>query len=75
MVSGTKPSGSSGPLVTSFERFAAYHAGESDLWERQALIRARVSYGSPQLAEGAGEIVAPAMTVMALPNRMVRLRA
>jgi len=41
-----RPSGRSGPLVTSLERFLEYHAGEADLWERQALIRARVVYCS-----------------------------
>ncbi|HYB99222.1 MAG TPA: bifunctional [glutamate--ammonia ligase]-adenylyl-L-tyrosine phosphorylase/[glutamate--ammonia-ligase] adenylyltransferase [Candidatus Limnocylindrales bacterium] len=41
-----RPSGRSGPLVTSLERFLEYHSGEADLWERQALIRARVVYCS-----------------------------
>ncbi len=44
-----RPSGQSGPLVVSMERFAAYHDGEADLWERQALIRARVIYGDTEL--------------------------
>ncbi len=40
-----RPSGRSGPLVTSLERFSSYHGNEAELWERQALIRARVVYG------------------------------
>ncbi len=52
-----RPSGSSGPLVTSFERFASYHTAESDLWERQALIRARVAYGGKPLAERITDVI------------------
>jgi glutamate-ammonia-ligase adenylyltransferase len=44
-----RPSGRSGPLVTSFGRFTDYHRNEAELWERQAHIRARVVYGPPQL--------------------------
>lgn len=45
-----RPSGRSGPLVTSLAGFREYHSTDADLWERQALIRARVAYGSPTLA-------------------------
>jgi [glutamine synthetase] adenylyltransferase / [glutamine synthetase]-adenylyl-L-tyrosine phosphorylase len=45
-----RPSGHSGPLVTSLASFVEYHAREADLWERQALIRARVVYAEPALA-------------------------
>ncbi len=45
-----RPSGHSGPLVTSLASFLEYHAREADLWERQALIRARVVYADPDLA-------------------------
>jgi glutamate-ammonia-ligase adenylyltransferase len=41
-----RPSGRSGPLVASIERFVDYHRTEAELWERQAHIRARVVYGS-----------------------------
>jgi glutamate-ammonia-ligase adenylyltransferase len=44
-----RPSGRSGPLVASIERFVDYHRNEAELWERQAHIRARVVYGSPDL--------------------------
>ncbi len=37
-----RPSGNQGPLVSSLEAFAAYHATSAQVWERQALIRARV---------------------------------
>lgn len=45
-----RPSGHSGPLVTSLAGFLEYHAREADLWERQALIRARVVYADGDLA-------------------------
>lgn len=44
-----RPSGRSGPLVASLERFESYHRSEAELWERQAHIRARTVYGSQAL--------------------------
>jgi [glutamine synthetase] adenylyltransferase / [glutamine synthetase]-adenylyl-L-tyrosine phosphorylase len=44
-----RPSGSAGPLVVSFEALAAYHAREARLWERQALLRARLVVGDEAL--------------------------
>lgn len=46
-----RPSGHQGPLVTSLANYRAYHASSSQLWERQALIKARVVVGPPPLAE------------------------
>ncbi len=44
-----RPSGNQGPLVTSFDSFRAYHASHAQLWERQALLRARPVAGDPSL--------------------------
>jgi glutamate-ammonia-ligase adenylyltransferase len=44
-----RPSGRSGPLVASMDRFVGYHRDEAELWERQAHIRARVVYGGAEL--------------------------
>jgi glutamate-ammonia-ligase adenylyltransferase len=44
-----RPSGSQGTLVTSTEGFAQYHAGDSQLWERQSLLRARCVAGDGDL--------------------------
>jgi len=52
-----RPSGRSGPLVTSLEGFEQYHAQSSAVWERQALIRARVVCGPAPLARRIDEIV------------------
>lgn len=52
-----RPSGRSGPLVTSLTRFVEYHRKEAQLWERQAHIRARVAYGPPALRETLEELI------------------
>ncbi len=44
-----RPSGNQGPLVTSLEGFISYHRESSAVWERQALVRARVVAGDPSL--------------------------
>lgn len=45
-----RPSGAAGMLVTTTESFADYQKNEAWTWEHQALARARVVYGDPQLA-------------------------
>jgi glutamate-ammonia-ligase adenylyltransferase len=44
-----RPSGNAGPLVTSIESFREYHRSTSAVWERQALVRARVIAGEAAL--------------------------
>jgi glutamate-ammonia-ligase adenylyltransferase len=46
-----RPSGHRGPLVSSLESYRAYHKTAARLWERQALIKARVIAGSKSLAD------------------------
>jgi glutamate-ammonia-ligase adenylyltransferase len=46
-----RPSGNQGPLVTSIEGFRDYHRQSSAVWERQALVRARVVAGDDELGE------------------------
>lgn len=45
-----RPSGNAGPLVTSLESFLEYHRKEAQIWERQALTKARVVLGDKLLA-------------------------
>jgi glutamate-ammonia-ligase adenylyltransferase len=45
-----RPSGNAGPLVTSLGGFREYHRLSSAVWERQALVRARVVAGDDALA-------------------------
>ncbi|MBV8453810.1 MAG: hypothetical protein JOZ29_16290, partial [Deltaproteobacteria bacterium] len=46
-----RPSGNAGPLVTSLEGFLTYHRQSSAVWERQALVRARVIAGDEALGQ------------------------
>lgn len=52
-----RPSGQSGPLVTSLESFTLYHQKESWLWEHQALIRARFVAGDAELGTRVQKII------------------
>ena len=52
-----RPSGNAGPLVTSLGSFRTYHADEAQVWERQALTKARVVIGRPELKEELEEIL------------------
>jgi len=44
-----RPSGNKGPLVTSMPAYESYHREDAAPWERQALIKARVVTGTPDL--------------------------
>jgi [glutamine synthetase] adenylyltransferase / [glutamine synthetase]-adenylyl-L-tyrosine phosphorylase len=51
-----RPTGKSGALSTSLAEFTRYFtSGQGQLWERQALCKARVAYGSPRVAGLAAE--------------------
>jgi glutamate-ammonia-ligase adenylyltransferase len=52
-----RPSGNAGPLVTSLESFRNYHQEEAQVWERQALTKARVIIGDGALKEAVEEII------------------
>jgi glutamate-ammonia-ligase adenylyltransferase len=44
-----RPSGNQGPLVSSLDAFERYHAESAQLWERQAMIKARGVAGDAAL--------------------------
>lgn len=53
-----RPTGRSGALATSLDEFARYYAeGLGLIWERQALCKARVVYGTPEAAALVEEVV------------------
>ncbi|HIJ81326.1 MAG TPA: bifunctional [glutamate--ammonia ligase]-adenylyl-L-tyrosine phosphorylase/[glutamate--ammonia-ligase] adenylyltransferase [Desulfuromonadales bacterium] len=52
-----RPSGNAGPLVTSLESFLEYHRKEAQIWERQALTKARVVLGDEKLAGQLHDII------------------
>jgi glutamate-ammonia-ligase adenylyltransferase len=57
-----RPSGRSGPPAVSLDEFARYFAadGPAAVWERQALVKARLVIGSAAAAERVGRIIAAA---------------
>ncbi|MHB8121481.1 MAG: bifunctional [glutamate--ammonia ligase]-adenylyl-L-tyrosine phosphorylase/[glutamate--ammonia-ligase] adenylyltransferase [Desulfuromonadaceae bacterium] len=52
-----RPSGNAGPLVTSLESFLDYHRKEAQIWERQALTKARVVLGDDKLASQLHDVI------------------
>ncbi len=52
-----RPSGNAGPLVTSLDSFLEYHRKEAQIWERQALTKARVVLGDQMLASQLHDII------------------
>jgi glutamate-ammonia-ligase adenylyltransferase len=57
-----RPAGRAGPPAMSLDDFARHFAadGPAAIWERQALVKARVVVGSPEAAARAGAIIAAA---------------
>ena len=66
-----RPSGTKGPLATSFEAFQRYHAESAWIWEHMALTRARPVAGSPALAERAMTEIRAILTRPRDPDRLV----
>ena len=56
-----RPSGTQGPLVASVESFARYQLEEAWTWERMALTRARVVFGSAPARAEVERIIADAL--------------
>jgi glutamate-ammonia-ligase adenylyltransferase len=52
-----RPSGNQGPLVTSLPAFERYHEASAQIWERQALTKARVVAGPPELSRRIDRLV------------------
>ncbi|MDY0189852.1 MAG: bifunctional [glutamate--ammonia ligase]-adenylyl-L-tyrosine phosphorylase/[glutamate--ammonia-ligase] adenylyltransferase [Desulfuromonas sp.] len=51
-----RPSGNQGPLVTSLSAYEEYHKSSAQIWERQALTKAKVVVGSPAIVQQIDEI-------------------
>ncbi|MCI0547419.1 MAG: bifunctional [glutamate--ammonia ligase]-adenylyl-L-tyrosine phosphorylase/[glutamate--ammonia-ligase] adenylyltransferase [Candidatus Rokubacteria bacterium] len=54
-----RPEGRSGALILSLEGYRAYLADRAELWERQALIKARFCAGDPGVAARFFDLVRP----------------
>ena len=57
-----RPSGSVGPVACSLENFGHYHERTAEIWEQQALTRARVVAGDPMLGARVEAAVAATVT-------------
>ncbi|MCL5042472.1 MAG: bifunctional [glutamate--ammonia ligase]-adenylyl-L-tyrosine phosphorylase/[glutamate--ammonia-ligase] adenylyltransferase [Gammaproteobacteria bacterium] len=73
-----RPSGDSGLLVTSLQAFARYQREEAWTWEHQALVRARVLSGCPQLTKAfealRGEVLGRDRDTVALADEVQKMR-
>ncbi|NBR60934.1 MAG: bifunctional [glutamine synthetase] adenylyltransferase/[glutamine synthetase]-adenylyl-L-tyrosine phosphorylase [Actinobacteria bacterium] len=52
-----RPEGKNGAIARSIDSYAAYYSRWGDLWENQALLRARMIFGSAQLRNGFDHLV------------------
>lgn len=52
-----RPEGKNGPVARSIDSYRAYYSRWSDIWENQALLRARFFYGSQKLGNEFAELV------------------
>jgi len=66
-----RPSGAAGMLVTTVEAFADYQQNEAWTWEHQALVRARIVYGDPQLQQ---EFDAIRRNILCIPREGEKLQ-
>jgi len=67
-----RPSGKSGPLVTSLAALRDYQRGHAWTWEHQALVRARPVAGSPVLARDFAKV---REEILCLPRESAKLKA
>ncbi len=66
-----RPSGKSGPLVTSLAAFRDYQRRHAWTWEHQALVRARPVAGSPVLARDFAKV---REDILCLPREPAKLK-
>jgi glutamate-ammonia-ligase adenylyltransferase len=52
-----RPEGKNGSVARSIESYRAYYSRWGDIWENQALLRARVIYGSEELVSEFNEVI------------------
>jgi glutamate-ammonia-ligase adenylyltransferase len=67
-----RPEGKSAPLVVDVDQFAQYLRERATLWERQAMTRARVVAGDPELGRRALLLIHEHITAAPLPKGWVK---
>ena len=65
-----RPSGESGPLVTTLAAFRDYHEQAAWTWEHMALTRARVLCGAPEVAQAVGDRIREVLTRARDPEQL-----
>ena len=65
-----RPSGESGPLVTTLTAFREYHDQAAWTWEHMALTRARVLCGDAEVAEAVGARIREVLTRARDPEQL-----
>lgn len=74
-----RPEGKNGPVIRSIDSYRSYYQRWSEIWESQALLRARVIYGSDELVEEFTELISsyryPANLTEANINEVRRIKA
>ncbi|MFQ6022028.1 MAG: bifunctional [glutamate--ammonia ligase]-adenylyl-L-tyrosine phosphorylase/[glutamate--ammonia-ligase] adenylyltransferase [Acidiferrobacterales bacterium] len=65
-----RPSGQSGPLVTSLTAFREYQRDRAWTWEHQALVRARAITGKPELCRGFADVRRAILCARREPQRL-----
>ena len=63
-----RPSGNQGLLVVSLDAFARYHSEHAEVWEHQALLKARACAGDALLGARVIEVAAAAAYALAPPS-------
>jgi glutamate-ammonia-ligase adenylyltransferase len=67
-----RPEGRSGAVALSLDGYRRYHAERAELWERQALLKARISAGDPTVAEGFTALVQDVVWRPGIDTRIVK---
>jgi len=68
---GLRPEGKNGAIARSLESYSAYYSRWADIWENQALLRARMFFGSAELRTGFDELVDKYRYPAELPQQAV----
>ncbi|MQX37269.1 bifunctional [glutamine synthetase] adenylyltransferase/[glutamine synthetase]-adenylyl-L-tyrosine phosphorylase [Roseospira navarrensis] len=67
-----RPSGNKGPLATSLDSFRRYQSEAAWTWEHQALTRARVVAGPPEVADRVAGVIRDTIARPRDPARLAR---
>ncbi|HEX2113735.1 MAG TPA: glutamine-synthetase adenylyltransferase, partial [Alphaproteobacteria bacterium] len=66
-----RPSGTKGPIATSFEAFTTYHRESAWTWEHMALTRARVIAGPAPLRQRTEQVIRETLTRKREPGPLI----